>query len=78
MTERVTKRLSGKRVTNDVATQHLTNPAMERVTKELTTLRVNGESHTVAAEPHHTLLEVLREELGLTGTDTASDEQRAP
>src|SRR5439155_1109055 len=28
----------------------------------------NGESHTVAAEPHHTLLEVLREELGLTGT----------
>ncbi|MEK6619407.1 MAG: (2Fe-2S)-binding protein, partial [Chloroflexota bacterium] len=25
-------------------------------------------SHTVAAEPHHTLLEVLREELQLTGT----------
>jgi aerobic-type carbon monoxide dehydrogenase small subunit (CoxS/CutS family) len=38
------------------------------VTKELLTLRVNGESHTVAAEPNHTLLEVLREELGLTGT----------
>ena len=38
------------------------------MTKELTTLRVNGELHTVAAEPHHTLLEVLREELGLTGT----------
>jgi carbon-monoxide dehydrogenase small subunit len=32
------------------------------------TLRVNGETHTVAAEPHHTLLEVLREELALTGT----------
>jgi carbon-monoxide dehydrogenase small subunit len=32
------------------------------------TLRVNGEPHTVAAEPHHTLLEVLREELALTGT----------
>src|SRR5438105_1419745 len=32
------------------------------------TLRVNGERHTVAAEPHHTLLEVLREELNLTGT----------
>jgi carbon-monoxide dehydrogenase small subunit len=29
---------------------------------------VNGESHTLAAEPHHTLLEVLREELQLTGT----------
>jgi carbon-monoxide dehydrogenase small subunit len=32
------------------------------------TLRVNGEAHTFAAEPHHTLLEVLREELALTGT----------
>jgi carbon-monoxide dehydrogenase small subunit len=38
------------------------------VSKVLLTLRVNGESHTVAAEPHHTLLEVLREEMGLTGT----------
>ena len=38
------------------------------MTKSLITLRVNGETHTVAAEPHHTLLEVLREELGLTGT----------
>ncbi len=38
------------------------------MTKELLTIRVNGESHTVAAEPHHTLLEVLREELQLTGT----------
>ena len=36
--------------------------------KRLITLRVNGETHTVAAAPHHTLLEVLREELGLTGT----------
>jgi len=31
-------------------------------------LRVNGEQHVVAAPPHHTLLEVLREELRLTGT----------
>ena len=38
------------------------------MTKQLLTLNVNGESHTVAAEPHHTLLEVLREELQLTGT----------
>ncbi len=37
-------------------------------TKVLITLRVNGEPRTVAAEPHHTLLEVLREELDLTGT----------
>ncbi len=36
--------------------------------KTLLTLRVNGETHSVAAEPHHTLLEVLREEMGLTGT----------
>src|SRR6185312_6819479 len=40
----------------------------ERMTKSLTTLRVNGEPHTVAAEPHHTLLEVLREDMGLIGT----------
>ena len=38
------------------------------MSKQLLTLRVNGESRTVAVDPHHTLLEVLREELGLTGT----------
>ncbi|HEX2253231.1 MAG TPA: (2Fe-2S)-binding protein [Thermoanaerobaculia bacterium] len=32
------------------------------------TLRVNGEEHTAVFPTHHTLLEVLREELGLTGT----------
>ncbi len=32
------------------------------------TLTVNGEPRTVAFPVHHTLLEVLREELGLTGT----------
>lgn len=37
----------------------------EVTTKALT---VNGESRTVAFPVHHTLLEVLREELGLTGT----------
>ena len=31
-------------------------------------LRVNGEPKSVAFPTHHTLLEVLREELGLTGT----------
>ena len=38
------------------------------MTKQLLTLDVNGDRLTVAAEPHHTLLEVLREECGLTGT----------
>jgi len=38
------------------------------MTKELVSLTVNGDRHTIAIEPHHTLLEVLREELGLTGT----------
>jgi len=32
------------------------------------TFRVNGEERTVVFPTHHTLLEVLREELGLTGT----------
>lgn len=36
--------------------------------KILLTLRVNGEGHQVAVPVHKTLLEVLREELGLTGT----------
>lgn len=31
-------------------------------------LDVNGQRYEVAAPPHHTLLEVLREECGLTGT----------
>ena len=37
----------------------------EHVTK---TLEINGEPRVVAFLPHHTLLEVLREECGLTGT----------
>ena len=32
------------------------------------TLRINGEVHEVTAAPHHTLLDVLRGQLGLTGT----------
>lgn len=36
--------------------------------RELITLRVNGEQHELAVQPHHTLLEVLREDLGLIGT----------
>jgi carbon-monoxide dehydrogenase small subunit len=36
--------------------------------KSLITLQVNGETQEVLAPVHKTLLEVLREELGLTGT----------
>jgi carbon-monoxide dehydrogenase small subunit len=36
--------------------------------KVLATFRVNGEPHEVAFAPHKTLLEVLREEMDLTGT----------
>jgi carbon-monoxide dehydrogenase small subunit len=36
--------------------------------KQLTELQVNGETHQVAFEPYKTLLEVLREDLDLTGT----------
>jgi carbon-monoxide dehydrogenase small subunit len=32
------------------------------------TLHVNGEDHELAFAPHKTLLEVLREDMGLTGT----------
>jgi aerobic-type carbon monoxide dehydrogenase small subunit (CoxS/CutS family) len=36
--------------------------------RELITLHVNGERHELAVLLHHTLLEVLREDLGLIGT----------
>ena len=36
--------------------------------KRLMRLRVNGEAHEVAGHVTHSLLEVLREEMGLTGT----------
>ncbi len=40
----------------------------------LSELNVNGERHEVAVELQRTLLEVLREQLGLTGTKKACDE----
>ena len=40
----------------------------EAVLRELLTLHVNGERHELAVLPHHTLLEVLREGMGLIGT----------
>ena len=39
--------------------------------KQLLSLRINGVEHSIAAAPHRTLLEVLREELGYTGTKQA-------
>ncbi len=36
--------------------------------RELITLHVNGERHELAVLPHRTLLEVLREDMGLIGT----------
>ncbi|RMH19654.1 MAG: (2Fe-2S)-binding protein [Acidobacteria bacterium] len=42
-------------------------PAAE-ASRVTATLRVNGEDHTVVFPVHHTLLEVLREGCGLTGT----------
>jgi carbon-monoxide dehydrogenase small subunit len=41
---------------------------MLQTERQLLTLRVNGETCQVLAPVHHTLLEVLREELDLTGT----------
>jgi carbon-monoxide dehydrogenase small subunit len=42
--------------------------------KRLITLTVNGESHEVAIEPRQSLLQVLREELHLTGTKEGCSE----
>ncbi|MFT4513810.1 MAG: aerobic-type carbon monoxide dehydrogenase small subunit (CoxS/CutS family) [Planctomycetota bacterium] len=41
---------------------------MTEPNKVLATFQVNGEPHEVAFVPHKTLLEVLREEMTLTGT----------
>lgn len=42
--------------------------------KRLITLRVNGKSYDVAIEPRQSLLQVLREELHLTGTKEGCSE----
>jgi aerobic-type carbon monoxide dehydrogenase small subunit (CoxS/CutS family) len=39
-----------------------------RIQREVLSLSVNGDEHEVLAPVHETLLEVLRERLGLTGT----------
>lgn len=41
--------------------------------KRIIELKVNGLSHEIAVEPQRTLLEVLRENLGYTGTKKACD-----
>jgi carbon-monoxide dehydrogenase small subunit len=42
--------------------------------KELITLWVNGETYELAVPPHRLLLDVLREDLGLTGTKRGCDD----
>lgn len=42
--------------------------------KEVLRIRVNGDSHEVAAAPNRTLLDLLREDLGLTGTKRGCDD----
>ena len=41
--------------------------------KEKILLKINGEDHEISVEPKLTLLEVLREEIGLTGTKVGCD-----
>ena len=41
---------------------------MASMSKELVELNINGEAYELAIVPSHTLLEVLREDAGLTGT----------
>jgi carbon-monoxide dehydrogenase small subunit len=43
-------------------------PSRPAVKSRLIALSVNGESHEVPVKPRHTLLEVIREAIGLTGT----------
>jgi aerobic carbon-monoxide dehydrogenase small subunit len=41
--------------------------------KRIINLDINGQSQEVAVAPHHTLLQVLRDELGLLGTKKGCD-----
>jgi len=43
------------------------------MSRQLIELTVNGDSYEVAIDPHRTLLEVLREDLGLTGAKEGCD-----
>ena len=50
-------------------------PARQRLMKkELVELRVNGRTHELAIEPSKLLLDVLREDLGLTGSKRGCDD----
>jgi carbon-monoxide dehydrogenase small subunit len=49
-------------------------PTKEKGVKQLITLTVNGVTHEVAIEPRQSLLQVLREELHLTGTKEGCSE----
>ena len=42
--------------------------------RQLIKLKINGDSHEVAVEPWRTLLEVIRDTIGLTGTKRGCDE----
>ena len=42
--------------------------------KQLIKLKINGDSYEVAVEPWRTLLEVIRDTIGLTGTKRGCDE----
>jgi aerobic carbon-monoxide dehydrogenase small subunit len=47
---------------------------MNKKTKQIITLSVNGTEYEIAGRPNRTLLEVLREDLGLTGTKEGCDD----
>ena len=42
--------------------------------KKLINLKINGESYEVAVEPRKTLMDVIRDDLGLTGTKKGCDQ----
>jgi carbon-monoxide dehydrogenase small subunit len=53
---------------------HIRHPApADRVERVMTTLTVNGAEHRIAVRPYDVLLDVLREQLDLTGTRRGCD-----
>src|SRR5512147_1871634 len=50
------------------------NAVLQEIEKLSLTLKVNGKEHQLSVRPRQTLLGVLRDELGLTGTKQGCDD----
>ena len=65
--------MTGANAENEIPYSHAEQAVTEGVLRVPVRLTVNGQLYTIVIEPRMTLLDALREELGLTGTKKARD-----